>query len=235
MPTTLLSLPTELLLHILSFLPDLHLTSTPTTIGPNIPLTPSICRASHTLRREARLLHASSKPFVIQADEEGTRVRAWTAALGDEALAKVTSLQLSRHWRVPRPERGEGHVGFYLRLQRLGSDSSGWSCARGTYPVVDDTRGLRAESVFVLREVVVRYLQRRGGQKGWGLSRRDVEFVLAAMEIVADHAIGTYDVDQSGEGRRARRRVFERMEGMLRELEGEGEGRESGMMFFTPY
>lgn len=247
----LLSLPPELLSHILSFLPDLLPTSNPTIVGPSTPLTPSICRASRALRREALPLYASSRSFVIQTDEPCShhedRVHAWLDALGDEGVRFVRSLQLSMHWRLARPSRWMGHVGFYVRVQLLGGGGRGageWKCERGTYPIVNDVRGMRLESVNLLQQVVGgRLLQAKDGVKGRrGLTRADVEFVVRAMEIVARHPIEAFDLEQSQEGRRGRRTVFE---GMERELRGLGEGEsevgeagcvvESSSTFFTPY
>lgn len=79
------------------------------------------------------------------------------------------------------------------------------------------------------------------------MSREDVEFVVRTMYVVARHPIEAFDVEQSEQGRRARRRVWEGMEGELRTLEkgneeqsvGEvvsGDGRAAeGSKFFTPY
>lgn len=260
------ALPPELISHILSFLPELSHSSTPNqsiknvVVGPNIPLTPAVCRTSHVLRREALPLYAKSAAFSIQADEDplspNNRVRAWLDALGDEALGKVISLQLSRHWKLSQPTRWQGHVGFYVRLQWMetagleasgkgkGRQKGGWNVTTGTYPIANDMRGMRLESVNLLRENVVQRLRGLGwgGRERSGLGRADVEFVVQAMEVVATHPIEAFDVEQSEQGRRARRRIWERMEEELLRLgmehgseSGDGNDEEHGSKFFTPY
>lgn len=108
-------------------------------------------------------------------------------------------------------------MGFYLRLQMIGGV---WNCTAGTYPIANDVRGMRLESVDALRHVVMQrlrppeaYVQRKN------LSRPDVEFIVAAMEIVAAHPISTYDTDQSEAGRKRRREIWATMEGKLRALQ----------------
>lgn len=226
----LLDLPTELRIHIFSYLPDFHPGRTE-TVGPNVRITPAICRISRRLREEALPLYAKTASFSIQTDDDvhspNSRMSIWLDALSPEALALVHSLQLSRHWQIQQPSRWQGHVGFYVRLQRL---RTAWLLIAGTYPIANDVRGMRAESVELLRSVV----ERRGvGEKG--LVRGDVEFVVAAMEIVAEHPVPAFDVEQSEEEGRRRKGVWRIMERGLAEL-GSGDVEDvSTRPFFTPY
>lgn len=225
-----LDLPAELRLHILTYLPD-FLPGRTETVGPNVRITPAICRTSRGLREEALPLYAKSASFSIQTDDNtrspNSRMSSWLDALSPEALTCVHCLQLSRHWQIEQPSRWQGHVGFYVRLQRF---QAAWSFTAGTYPIAKDVRGMRAESVELLRSI----LERRGvGEKG--LVRQDVELVVAAMEIVASHPIPAFDIEQSEDGRRRRRNVWDDMERGLADFEG-GRGQDTSTRpFFTPY
>lgn len=276
MTMPLLDLPPELLIHILSFVPKLHPdtgieTLNNVTIGHKYDLTPPICRVCHTVRREALPLYVKNSAFATYADYEvGHAVTAWLDALGSEGVRYVRSWQRSQVWRVERPERGQGHVGFYVKMvwvsERSGADGEApsrtakgtgeeWRCTTGTSPVVNDVRGMRLESVNLLRRVVEQRLRSRqlsrpsendlGGQ---GLRREDVEFVVQAMEIVAKHPIEAMDLEQSEQGRMARRREWESMEQELERLSKEREDGgdvvpgsggtlvgEGGSRFYTPY
>ena len=268
---SLQTLPPELLTHILTFLPTLnpHLPQTH-IVGPSTLLTPPITRVCHALRHAALPLYAANHNFSIQTDGTGAReggggnrVQAWLDALGEGGVRKVRSVQLSRHWELPRPERGCGHVGFYVRVQfggEEGIEGAGkapperrrggmWRVAAGTYPVANDMRGMRLESVDLLRGVVQRRLR---ALEGGGLGRRDVEFVVRAMEVVARHPISTFDMELSEQSRLARRRVWVEMEAELLRLGKKKEGggvrtrvedgeddwsttEETESKFFTPY
>lgn len=217
-------------------------------------------------------LYAKGASFTIDVDEVGVEgLGIWMDAFsgGGEVLGKVGRLMMSRVWKAERPERGVGWMGFYVELtfcsvfdsySRSGSDYGLGSktvgdvvVKTGTYPLANDTRGMRLESVNLLRDMIQTYLLRRrrsdGGGSG-GLRRADVEFAVQAMGVVARHPIPAFDLEQSEQGRRARRWVWEGMEGELRELLGEGEGgdrgeggrregngmvTEGGSVFFTPY
>lgn len=135
---SLLDLPTELRLEILTYVPDFTL-GRPETIGPNIRLTPPICRVNRILREEALSLYAKTGHFIIHADDNShnpnKRVQLWLQALGDEAIGQVQNLQLSKHWKGGLPTRWQGHHGFYARIRLLGRE---WRCDAGTYPIAND-------------------------------------------------------------------------------------------------
>lgn len=207
---SLQALPPELIAHILTHGADFQPNRSLITIGPNIPLTPPTSRVSHVLRQESLLLYAKTQSFAIQTDGPTDRVHAWLDALGPEAVAKVTRLHLSAHWRLARPSRGEGHVGFYVRLLWLDARRT-WSVSAGTYPIANDRRGMRVESVELLRRAVEERLSRQGK----GLSREGVEFVVRAMDVVAGRPVEGVGMEESEEGRMARRRIWEDMEGEL--------------------
>ena len=254
--TGILDVPTELRIHIFSYVPDLCY-GRHETVGPNVRLTPAICRANHTLRRDALLLYAKTSFFIIQSDDScdrvhssnETRVSIWLNTLGDRALSYVENLQLSRHWKLKQPSRWQGHVGFYVRLQLLDKK---WQVTAGTYPVAHDIRGMRAESVDLLRYLISQRLQsssKVGSEMG--LSRPDIEFITEAMDIVASHPISTfdtessqagwqrprgwwdvapshttsaYDMQQSEAGKQQRRGIWDEMEQQLLALQASGSG-----------
>lgn len=183
---SLLGLPTELRLRIYEFLPELQ-PERYETITAYSKLTPSICRACHILRRETLPVFSNNSLFAMQIDDAGhiwnNRISRWLDALGSEAIGRIRSLQISRHWSLPRPMRWQGHVGFYLRVERrkpkktssnasVASNSTGsfrpewnarfvlpqaegqWQVTTGTYPIARDMRGMRLESIELLAEVI---------------------------------------------------------------------------------
>ena len=238
----LLDLPTELRIQILEHLPDLSY-GRHETVGPNVRITPAICRVSRVLREDALPIYAKTSSFIIQTDDclnvINNRVQVWLQALGDVALSHVENLQLSRHWKIPRPSRWQGHVGFYVRLQLV---DGAWQCTTGTYPIVNDMRGMRLESVDLLRHTVVQRLSQLSGSPGErGLSRADVECIVDAMDVVASHPISTFDTEQSEAGRRRRRGLWAEMEGQLFALGETAPNRDApsfdptGRRFYTPY
>lgn len=236
---SLLSLPPELRIQILSHLPD-HAAFSPSrteTVGPNIRLTPPISRVNRTLRRESLPLFAKHAAFIIQTDDDlqapNGRLKIWLDAFGGEPLSKVQSLQLSRHWKIRQPARWQGHVGFYVRLQLYDRH---WQCTVGTYPIANDIRGMRLESVELLGRIVSRRLERISSTNGKGLKVEDVWFVVSAMEVVASHPISTFDTEQSELGRQRRREGWCTMEAKLWALdEGTASASKSSKAFFTPY
>lgn len=204
---SLLCLPAELRMNIYQYLPDLaffrHV-----TISPSSPLTPAICRSSHVLREETLPLYAKTAFFIIQTDEKG-RLDSWLRALEANAIFKVQGLQLSRHWKLEHPTRWQGHVGFYIRLQRTRDI---WSCTVGTYPYANDMRGMRLESVEFLKRVVMKRLRPKSAwMEAKGLVKADVEFLVRAMNVVASHPIPTSDMAPGEDGNRRRQIAWARM------------------------
>ncbi len=203
-------------MHIFSYLKELSY-GRHETIGPNIRLTPAICRASRVIRAETLPLYAKTSAFIIQTDDSlhssNNRVNAWLNALGTEGIPQVESLQLSRHWNLTQPSRWQGHVGFYIRLQSI---NKVWQCTSGTYPIANDMRGMRLESVDLLRHIVTQRLRPADAYvRAKTLSRLDVEFIVQAMELVALHPISTFDTEQSEGGRQRRREIWTTMEKKL--------------------
>jgi hypothetical protein len=238
LPTmSLVELPTELRLHIFSFLPELHY-GRHETIGPNVRITPAISRVNRTFRSETLPVYARTSAFIIHVDDNldpsDNRVQIWLDALGEECLGEVQSLQLSRHWEMPRPSRWHGHVGFYVRLH---IHDQKWQCAAGTYPIANDIRGMRLESVDFLQQVVSKRLRQVQARTRKRLSKVDVLFVLETMDIVASHPISSFDTEQSEAGRRRRRDIWSDMETKLsalaKDVEEEGDATKSA--FYTPY
>jgi hypothetical protein len=233
----LLDLPTELRLHIFSFLADLQY-GRHETIGPSVRITPAISRVNQLFRSETLPLYAKTSAFIIHVNDNlhqsDNRVQLWLQALGERCLAEVQSLQLSRHWEMQRPTRWHGHVGFYVRLHVLDNK---WQCAAGTYPIANDVRGMRLESVDFLQHIVTKRLTQMQGREKKGLSREDVVFVLDTMNIVASHPISSFDTEQSEAGRRRRREIWDDMEGKLIAMATDVEGGSliSKLAFHTPY
>ncbi|CAK3838271.1 Hypothetical predicted protein [Lecanosticta acicola] len=187
---SLLGLPTELRLRIYEFLPELA-PDRYETVTAYSKITPSICRVSRILRYETVPVFASGSQFAVQIDDAGDgwydRLSCWLDALGPEAISRIRSLQISRHWCIPKPLRWQGHVGFYMRIEQrkpkkisskssVGSSSTSsfrpewderfvrpmaegrWDVTTGTYPVARDMRGMRLESVELLAEVIRHHL-----------------------------------------------------------------------------
>lgn len=227
----LLELPTELRIHILEYLPELSY-GRHETIGPYVRLTPAICRVSHTLRKEALPLYAKTSLFIIQTDDNN-RVQVWLQALDDIALTKVENLQLSRHWQDKQPTRWQGHIGFYIRLQLIDGT---WNCTAGTYPFANDMRGMRLESIDLLRHIV---MQRLRPPSAWAemkrLTRSDVGFIIHAMDVVASHPISSFDTEQSEGGRQRRREIWATMERKLLALSTFSVEQSSANTFYAPY
>ena len=233
----LTELPTELRLHIFSFLPELQY-GRHETIGPNVRLTPAISRVNQTFRSETLPIYARTSAFIIHVDDNldpsDNRAGIWLDALGLECLCEVQSLQLSRHWQMARPSRWHGHVGFYVRLYTL---EQKWQCAAGTYPIAKDVRGMRLESVDFLQQVVNKRLRLVQSREKKGLVKADLLFVLDTMDIVASHPISSFDTEQSEAGRRRRRDIWFDMEAKLSTLaKGTDEENDADKpTFYTPY
>lgn len=212
---SLQSLPTEIRLEIYSYLRDFSY-GRQETICPKVRLTPAICRVSQQLREEALPLYAKTSSFIIQTDDD-KRIQGWLQALRGTALSKVENLQLSKNWKIKLPTRGLGHVGFYVRMQMINRI---WKCTVGTYPIANDMREMRLESVNLLRRVVVQRLRPSCTcQEMKQLTREDVEFVDAAMAVVAYHPMPTFDTPQSEAGREQRRAFFLMLERELLALQ----------------
>ena len=126
----ILQLPTELRLHVFAYLLQY---GNHVTIGPNVQLTPALCRANRTCRQESLPLYAKTSAFVIQTDDSSRtvndRVNIWLDALGNMALSCVENLQLSRNWHLQVPTRFQGNIGFYVKLQLV---NEAWKCVVGT-------------------------------------------------------------------------------------------------------
>lgn len=231
----LLDLPTELRMQIFEYLPELSY-GREETIGPNVRLTPPICRVCHLLKYETLPLYAKTTSFIIQTDTQ-TRLQVWLAVLGDTGLSNVENLQLSKNWKLKIPVAWSGQIGFYLRLRMINGI---WNVTAGTYPRANDMSGMRLESVDLLRHVIMRRLR---PPTAWTekklLTRGDLEFVVDAMKIVASHPIPTFETDQSEWAGKTRRQFWDRMEGKLLALQNlmDGElGPATEMKtFHTPY
>nr|POE65032.1 hypothetical protein CFP56_34700 [Quercus suber] len=213
-------LPAELRVQIYSHLPDLR-PGRRIVVGPRTHLLPAICQVSRQTRHETVPLYAGHCHFAVECYDRPT-VRPWTQALGAHGLGAVGSVQLSRHWRILRPSQGQGHVGFYLRLERSLDDGT-WRCTTGTYPFAKDTRGMRLQSIDLLRRMVMDGLALEGrgkAERGLGLSADDFEFVAAAMEIVASHPIEGHDFQRlmTAMSHKQQMDVWASMEAQLRYL-----------------
>lgn len=232
---SLLDLPTELRMQIFEYLPDLRY-GREETIGPNIRLTPPICRVCRLLKYETLPLYAKTSSFVIQTDTN-KRLEVWLQALGDVGLSNVENLQLSKNWKIKTPVAGQRQIGFYLRLRMIRNI---WNVTAGTYPRANDMSGMRLESVDLLRHIMMRRLR---PPSAWIekkiLTRRDLDFIVAAMEVVASHPIPSFDTEQSEWARRARRQVWDSMEkGLLALQDQQNEEQSSAKLkatFHTPY
>lgn len=106
----------------------------------------------------------------------------------------------------------------------------------GTYPIANDVRGMRGESVELLRRIVESRLERVERRSERGLEVEDVHFVVGAMDVVASHPISTFDTEQSEVGRQRRREGWHAMESKLWALDEEMENAsKAAKPFFTPY
>lgn len=121
---SLLTLPAELRLRIFEFLPEL-LPNVHRNILPHAKLTPPICRVNAILRRETLPIYATDSLFAVCIDDSPElwkhRIDCWISALGP-AISRIGSLQISRHWKTLQPERWQGHVGFYIRIDHVGRE-----------------------------------------------------------------------------------------------------------------
>ncbi|KAK5134866.1 hypothetical protein LTR08_005956 [Meristemomyces frigidus] len=198
----LLALPAELRLHIYDFLPQLSPNQYETTSLDLTRQTPSICRASQQLRSETVPLYMANSEFAIQTNstsrQEQNRALTWLHSLGTLGLPYIRNLQLNRHWSIRNPTRYEGHVGFYVRLQKA---DGAWQCTVGTYPVAKDTRGRRIESVELLHQALRRtVLDGIGERERQVLRVGDLRVAVESMGIVGSHPIEAFDLDQKAGG-----------------------------------
>lgn len=119
---SLLSLPVELRLRIYDYLPEL-LPNFHHNILPHNQLTPAISRVNTIIRRETLPIYATNSVFAVCIDNSPEfwkrRIDSWLAALGQPAISRIRSLQISRHWIMLQPQRWQGHAGFYVRIDRL--------------------------------------------------------------------------------------------------------------------
>ena len=219
----LLDLPTELRLHIYTFVSDLQ-PGRQETIAVNYRPTPAISRINQALRAETLPIYARNSEFVIHIDDDldlpSSRVNVWLQTLGERYLHEVQNLQLSRHWSMQRPTRWQGHVGFYVRLH---VQAEQWQCSTGTYPVANDRRGMRVNSVRLLQEIVAKKVSLVHATKQKGLVKADITFVLEAMEVVASHPVTGYGIEQGEDSGQRRREIWDDMEGQLLALSVNGE------------
>lgn len=233
----LLDLPAELRLQIFEHLPDLKY-GRHEAVGPNYRITPAICRVSHSLRKETLPLYAKTSSFIIETNDvvynSNNRVQAWLAALGETAISYVQDLQLSRQWKAEKPQPWHHHDGFYVRFQLI---DNVWKCTGGTYPIANDIRGMRSESVDLLRWIVLQRLRKLTTEdETGGLSRSDVDFIVEAMGIVSSHPISTYNTDQSESGRKRRMEIWYSMERKLLDLADlPDDGKDADIRLYTPY
>ena len=111
-----------------------------------------------------------------------------------------------------------------------------WQVTTGTYPIANDMRGMRLESVELLRHIITQRLSRSPSSEAIGLLRTTVEFIVDAMDVVASHPIPTFDTEQSESGRQRRRETWMRMERSLFALnDGSSDHALAAKPFFTPY
>nr|POE76144.1 hypothetical protein CFP56_59624 [Quercus suber] len=218
----ILNLPLELRVQIYSHLPDLR-PGRREVVAPRLRLLPPICQVNRQIYQETVAIYARNCHFAIESYDSPV-ISPWTQALGDAGVAAVQSVQLSRHWKISRPRQGEGHVGFYVRVERA-CRRGAWMCTTGTYPYAKDTRAMRSESIELLRRVISRSLmsaERRGkAHRTHALTVGDFEFFTAAMEIVASHHIKGHAFQQADASlvQTQRMEMWSRMERQLFELE----------------
>ncbi|KXT15746.1 hypothetical protein AC579_1517 [Pseudocercospora musae] len=198
--------------RIYEYLPDLQLNNLRNFSG-HTSLTPPISRTSHLLRQETIPIYARNSQFIFNIDDastlwcRGTKIWAYLL-LNHDSLTRVRSIYLSQHWEIPHPMRWQGHVGFYLLLERrktstssmtaepfpkawssrfvLAQTSGLWTVTTGTYPVSKDVRGMRLESVELLASTIRKHFDESDAE---GLGPDDMKFLMQAMDIVATHPV----------------------------------------------
>jgi hypothetical protein len=239
----LLKLPTELRLEILELLPELaggqkiHVSSSGTA-------TPAISRTCRLLRletlalyvRNARLIIALPKTSPYTPDNSHRR-EPWTISLQSLPTLRLSQVQLRRQWETPptpsAPMQENGfHLQFDLVFQRA-PNAMRWDVQAGTYPVPRDLRGMRHESTALLKRCIEAYLDRKKERTPCLIE--DLVFVAQAMDLIAQHPIPIYDLDQDDNGLQGRRSQFNEMENAIIQL-----SRERGFVikptaFYTPY
>ncbi|RMZ10295.1 hypothetical protein D0862_03299 [Hortaea werneckii] len=231
------ALPPELRLRIYDYLPDIADRRTVAVKDPASFL-PPLRRTSRQLHQETISIYAENTHFAIDTSEDSREgaslLTRWLAALGPSGVRKIRSLQLSRHWDASQPTRWQGHVGFYVRLEKGCNESC---CTTGTYPVARDMRGMRLESVELLRYVVRQNVLSRASQReNQALNASDIELIVSAMVIVANHPISAFDTEQSEAGKKKRRETWVGMEEKLFELHANDRSeQDEPKRFFTPY
>lgn len=218
-----LALPAELRLAIFAFVPGLNSNSTNhIRLSANATETPAISRTCKLLRRETLPLFAQDACLYIDLPQSmayrpdcAHPLPLWTTSLDILPLSRLKLLRLRRDWESPVAS------GFFLSLapstHRL-SDSElvPWLHVDvDTYPVSHDRRGMRLESTALLRRAVQAFLRLRQERRSSCpllLRAEDLAVVAQVMDIVAQHPISVYDLDQDDSGRQSRRRRFDEME-----------------------
>ncbi|CZT21989.1 uncharacterized protein RCC_07858 [Ramularia collo-cygni] len=227
---SLLALPAELRLRIYEYIPELlpnaHHNLLPTQI------TPPISRTCTIFRRETLPLYATDSIFAICIDDSPEpwkrRIDSWISALGPE-ISRIRSLQISRHWNMLQPQRWQGRVGFYIRIDHLNREcrpskrdghnvvleDGGLKVTTGTYPVVRDTRNMRSASIELLARVFRERLATSSSDRP-GLTGDDVRFLVRAVEIVVSYKI-PHSIDVESDRERSQE-ILQDMENTLRVL-----------------
>lgn len=218
-----LALPAELRLAIFAFVPGLNSNATNhIRLSAYAIQTPAISRTCKLLRRETLPLFAQDACLYIDLPQNMAYRPDWTCplplwanSLDTLPLSRLKLLQLRRDWDSP------GASGFLLSFvpnpHRLSdSERAPWlNLDVGTYPVSHDRRGMRLESTALLRRAVQAFLRLRQEQRSSCpllLRAEDLAVVAQVMDIVAQHPISVYDLDQDDSGRQNRRRKFDEME-----------------------
>ncbi|RMY92859.1 hypothetical protein D0861_02268 [Hortaea werneckii] len=223
------TLPPELRLRIYDYLPDLA-AGRSVAVTDASRLVPPICRASQQIHQETIPIYTENTRFTIDTSEDfqegASLLSSWLAALRPSGL--------SRHWNALQPTRWQGHVGFYVKLEKGPGE---WRCSTGTYPVARDMRGMRLESIELLRHVVrQKVLSQASLREHQALMASDIELIVSAMIIVASHPISAFDTEQSEAGKKRRREIWADMEEKLFGLHAnDGSEQDEPKRFFTPY
>lgn len=231
------TLPPELRLRIYDYLPDIA-DRRSVAISDVASLLPPVCQTSRQIHQETAPIYAENTHFTIDTSgdskEGASLLFRWLAALGPSGVRKIRSLQLSRHWDASQPTRWQGHVGFYVRLEKGPNE---WRCTTGTYPVARDMRGMRLESVELLQYVVRQnVLSRASLREDQALNTSDIELIVSAMMIVANHPLSAFDTEQSEVGKKKRRETWGDMEEKLLELHANDRSeQDEPKRFSTPY